>query len=169
MPGSDQPPGSGLPYRASWSTPAAAAAALVIGGVALLLCGWLTALDPVGRFLLTVAGIAAIGAGAIGGLLRPRLAITDEPSPHLVVRTLTGSREYAVEQVEVVKLLGLQHIGRRSRQLSLDLLAPDVPPAGAGGSLREDTRLVTFGRWSLGEDPAVVFEEIEAAGFRVDR
>lgn len=162
-------PAPKVSHRHSWSTPIAASAALAGGGLILLICGWLFGVDPVGRLLLTVAGIAALAAGIIGSVQRPRLAITDEPVPHLLIRGLTGTREYPPERVEVARMLFLQHIGRQTPQLSLELLAPEAPPAGSIDELREDTRLMTFGRWSLGEDPAAVLDHLEAAGFRVDR
>ncbi len=153
--------------HATWSTPVGFGYALLVGAVALLGGALAVGLDPVGLalVLLAVAGLAFFGISALR--LRPRLAVHDNL---LTVRTLTGRRSYPPEEVHRIRVLSMRHIGRRTSHLELDLgtdeslvadqARRDLPP--------DSSRLVVFGRWDLGADPAAVAHALAQAGFPVE-
>lgn len=151
----------------SWATRRAAAFALCAGGLILLGAAVLAAPDAVGLLMMGVAGVLLISFGGYALIIRPRLAIDDATPPRLVIRTIGGTRTYAPEEVDRIRLLSLRRVGRRVGQLEFDLL-PEAPVAHAGSGPREDTKLVVFSRWDLGADLLGVADELRRAGFDVE-
>ncbi|NNG97275.1 PH domain-containing protein [Gordonia araii NBRC 100433] len=129
-------------------------------------------LDPVGLVLILFAAAGLLFFGISALRLRPRLAIHDNL---LTVRTITGQRSYPPEDVYRIRVLTLRHIGRRSTQLEIDLATEETKAADSSrdaarrrGLPPDDSRLVVFGRWDLGADPAAVAETLAQAGFAVE-
>ncbi|MFT3901486.1 MAG: PH domain-containing protein [Gordonia sp. (in: high G+C Gram-positive bacteria)] len=154
--------------QASWATPVGFGYALLIGALALLGGALAVGVDAVALVLVLVAVAGLVFAGASALRLRPRLAVHDNL---LTVRTLTGRQSYAPDEVYRIRVLSLRHIGRRSSQLELDLATPEstaAPQESAAGLPPDNSRLVVFGRWDLGEDPHAVAQTLARAGFPVD-
>ena len=155
-------------FDAQWAPSRVGGALLGLGGLLLLIAA-VTASDAAGAVLMGVAGALLIAASAHALLVRPRLAVRRAPQPELTIRTIGGRRTYRREQIERIRVISMRRVGRRTGQLELDLLpdgaaaAPD-PTSG----LREDTRLVVFGRWDLGADLSSVVDALRRAGFTVD-
>ncbi|GAA1483149.1 PH domain-containing protein [Gordonia sinesedis] len=157
--------------RHEWATPRPAGAALLVGGLALIVAGAFAASDPVGLTLIGVAGLMLAAFGTYALLVRPRLALSGGPVPELTVRTIAGTRVYPRDRVERIRLLSMRRVGRRVGQLELDVLADDAPAVPAENTdtgLRDDTRLVVFSRWDLGADLLDVADALRAAGFPVE-
>ncbi|GAC66748.1 PH domain-containing protein [Gordonia soli] len=167
------------PSTHEWSPSPIAGGALGVGGV-IVLVATVFAGDPAGMVLLGVAGVLLLGFAAHALLIRPRLALTvgvGSPST-LTIRTLTGRRTVTPADVERVRLLSFRRIGRRVPQIEFDLLpdGAEASPHPVDGrdadaespALREDTRLVVFGRWDLGSDLRDVADELRRAGFPVE-
>lgn len=160
-----------------WSTPAPAVAALLVGGIALLLCAVLLSTDATGRALMAIAGLMVTGFGAYAAIIRPRLALTTGDVPALAIRTIGGSTTLTPADVLRVRVLTLRRIGRRSGQLEIDFAVDNrsvdnVDNFGETANPRDDSddlsRLAVFSRWDLGADIVEVAEEIGRAGFPVD-
>ena len=153
-----------------WSTPRPAAAALLVGGLLLVILGVIAASDPAGMVLMVVAGVLLLAFGAYAWAIRPRLAVS--PGPVLHIRTLSGTRDCTPAQIDQIKVLNIRRIGRRSGQLEIDVIPDDAAPTGQSDGqsdgLRLDTKLYVFGRWDLGATPADVAEQLRQAGFDVD-
>lgn len=154
-----------------WSTPRAAGYALLAGGVILLVTGILAASDPVGLFLMGLAGLLLFVFGIRALVLRPRLAIGATGGvPSITVRTLRGRHTYSSARIHRIRVLNLRRIGRQTGQLEIDVLHDDAPATDAGleDALRDDTRLLVFSRWDLGADVGSVADELRRAGFDVE-
>ncbi|MGV9481376.1 PH domain-containing protein [Gordonia aichiensis] len=150
-----------------WSTPRPAAAALLVGGLLLVVLGVIAASDPAGMVLMCLAGALLLAFGAYALMIRPRLAVG--PGPALTIRTLGGSRTYPHDRIDRIRVLRIRRIGRRSGQLEIDVIPNDAPPRSPSDpALRVDTKLHVFGRWDLGTDPRAVADALRAAGFEVD-
>lgn len=150
-----------------WSTPRPAAAALLVGGLLLVILGVIAASDPAGMVLMVVAGVLLLAFGAYAWAIRPRLAVS--PGPVLHIRTLSGTRDCTPAQIDQIKVLNIRRIGRRSGQLEIDVIPDDGPPHDPDDpALRLDTKLYVFGRWDLGATPSSVAEQLRRAGFDVD-
>lgn len=136
------------------------------GGLILLVAAVVTAREPVGALMLAVAGLLLIGFAASALLIRPRLAIVEAAGvPALRIRTISGAHTYPMDRIDRIRVLDFRRIGRRSGHLELDLLPEDAPVQSYG--LRDDTRLVVFGRWDLGADVGEVADELRRHGFVV--
>ncbi|MFZ2511043.1 MAG: PH domain-containing protein [Gordonia sp. (in: high G+C Gram-positive bacteria)] len=133
-----------------WSTPLPGGLALLGVGIALGVGSWASHPDRPAMFVLAVAAIGAAAVGLIALLRRPRLVVG--PGAQLRVGTLRGPTTLTPADTQSVELLGTRRLAFRSQQL-----------------LIEDTagHLMVFGRWDLGENPAVVFSALAAAGFPV--
>lgn len=135
----------------SWSTPTAVVVATAFGGVALLAAGWLSALDPGGRVLLTVAAVVLLVYAALGIRVRPRLAVD---ANDLVLGGLTGPRRVPRGRVVSIVVTRTVRIVSRSTLLEIDFLDD------AGG---EHMRVLS--RWDLGTTPDVVLDRLDELGF----
>ncbi|WP_461666202.1 PH domain-containing protein [Gordonia sputi] len=149
-----------------WSTPRPAAAALLVGGLLLVVLGVIAASDPAGMVLMVVAGLLLLAFGTYAWTIRPRLAVS--PGPVLHIRTLSGTRDCTPAQIDQIKVLNIRRIGRRSGQLEIDVIPDDAAPTDQSDGLRLDTKLYVFGRWDLGTTPTDVAEQLRQAGFHVD-
>ncbi|MFW0783702.1 PH domain-containing protein [Gordonia sp. CPCC 206044] len=153
----------------TWSTPRGAGIAMAVGGVILIVGAALTAADPVGLVLLGLAGLLLLAFAAYALLVRPRLALAARADgPAVIVRTLRGSHVYPQVRVHRVRVLDFRRIGRRSGQLELEILPAGAMPSATPDELRDDTRLIVFGRWDLGADVGEVADELARAGFAVE-
>lgn len=137
--------------RDSWSTPTTVVAATAFGGAALLAAGWLSALDPGGRVLLTVAALVMLIYAAIGARVRPRLAVDGDD---LVLGGLTGTRRVARGQIVSIVVTRTVRIVSRSTLLEIDFL-------DAGGN----ERMRVLSRWDLGTTPDEVCDRLDEIGF----
>lgn len=137
-----------------WSTPLAAVVALAVGGVAMVGAALLLGLDAPGRFL---AGIAALGMLAVAGLgarQRPKLAVVRaDGAPAIAATRVRGRRVYRRGDIARVRIVPYPRLGRRVPMLEIDAVDPDGTE-----------RLLIFGRWDLGTDPAVVFDALSVHG-----
>ncbi|MBM7368674.1 PH domain-containing protein [Gordonia hydrophobica] len=134
-----------------WATPLPAAIALLGVGIALAAAAAASYTDPPAAFFIGIAALAAAVVGVISLVRRPRLALVAGPA--LIVKTVRGTRRLTVDDVEQVSLLHSRRLVGRTRQLIIDL---------------PDDRLLVFGRWDLGEEPTVVVEKLQRAGFPAD-
>ncbi|AZG47048.1 PH domain-containing protein [Gordonia insulae] len=153
----------------AWSPSRAAGGALAVGGVILLVAAVIAASDPAGLVLMGIAGLMLLGFAAHALVIRPRLAVTSlDGQPAVVIRSLGGTHTYPRDRIERIRLLDFRRIGRRTGQLEFDFLNDDAPTTAIVDGLRDDTRLVVFGRWDLGADLSDVADELRRAGFVVD-
>lgn len=158
-------------YTHAWATPIGAGLAGCLGGVVLVVAAVVVAGDPAGSVLMGVAGILLLALGAYTLLVRPRLAISSDPSPALIIRTLRGPRSYPRERIERIRVLSIRRVGRRVGQLEIDVLDDEAaasPSRREGVGPRDDTRLVVLSRWDLGTDLPTVVDALREAGFVVD-
>ncbi|MGW0042201.1 PH domain-containing protein [Rhodococcus sp. NPDC003348] len=137
----------------SWSTPTAALAATGIGGVAMAAAALALPADPAGRFLIGLAALGLLVVTALGLRQRPRLAI-QEGNRGLTMQRLRGRLDVDRSELSRVRIVRYPRLGRRVPMLEID-----VRPPGS-----DDDRLIIFGRWDLGADPTVVFEELNSRG-----
>lgn len=152
---------------AAWSTPRAAGLAMAGGGLILLVAAVVVG-DPVGALMLGVAGVLLLAFAAAALLIRPRLAVVDVAGQTaLRIRTITGAQVYPPERIDRIRVLDFRRVGRRSGHLEFDLLHDDAP-TDSTDDLRDDVRLVVFGRWDLGTDVRDVAEELRLHGFDVE-
>lgn len=135
----------------SWSTPPAVIGATGLGGIALLAAGWLSALDPGGRVLLTVAAAILLGYAVVGARVRPRLRIEDET---LVFGGVTGTRRVPRGRIVSIVVTRTVRIVSRSTLLEVDYL----DEAGT-------ERMRVLSRWDLGTAPDDVLDRLAELGF----
>lgn len=126
-------------------------AATGLGGVALLAAGWLSALDPGGRVLLTVAAAVLLIYAALGARVRPRLAVE---GTELVLGGVRGTRRVPRGQIVSIAVTRTVRIVSRSTLLEIDFLDD------AGG---EHMRVLS--RWDLGTAPDAVLDRLDDLGF----
>ncbi|MFD4294807.1 PH domain-containing protein [Rhodococcus sp. NPDC058505] len=136
-----------------WSTPAAALAATGVGGVAMAIAALAVPADPAGRVLIGLAALGLLTITALGARQRPRLAIQDGDRG-LTMQRLLGRLDVDRTEVSRIRVVRYPRLGRRVPMLEIDIRPPGV----------DDDRLLIFGRWDLGTDPATVFEELDARG-----
>ena len=139
-----------LAVHEQWATPLPAALALVGAGIALGAAAAASYAEPPAMVFIGLAAVALIVSGAVSLLRRPRLVLLD--GPELEVRTLRGTVRLGSGEIAAVSVLTTRRIVGRSRDLVIDL---------------PDDRLLVFGRWDLGEEPAAVAEKLRAAGLPV--
>jgi hypothetical protein len=144
----------------TWSTPAPALVAVLIGGVALLSAAVLVDNEPAGRLFVGVAGIGMLVIGAIGLRQRPRLAIVAGPPAELIVRRLRGVLTYRADSIDRARVVRYPRLGRRVPMLELEVLAPPNPHDPGS----PETRLLLFGRWDLGTAPEDVLDALYEHG-----
>lgn len=137
--------------RTTWTTPMAGLIAVTIGGVVLAGAAVL-AEDGPSRLLIGLAAVGLLALAGLGFRQRPRLSITADPPPRLVVRTLTGPTEYTRDQIIRARVVGYRRLGRKNPMLEIDV------------EHHGDERLLIFGRWDLGASPDEVFESLVAHG-----
>lgn len=137
-----------------WSTPLAAVVALAAGGVVMVTAALVLGLDAPGRFL---AGVAALGMFVLAGLgarQRPKLAIVqDGGEPAIAAVRVRGRRVYRRSAIARIRIVPYPRLGRRVPTLEIDAVDADGTE-----------RLLIFGRWDLGTDPAVVFDALSVHG-----
>ncbi|MFI6368531.1 PH domain-containing protein [Nocardia sp. NPDC050630] len=129
----------------------AALIAVTIGGVVLAGAAIL-AKDGPSRLLIGLAAAGLLALAGIGFRQRPRLSITADPQPRLVVRGLTGPTAYSRDQIMRARVVGYRRLGRKNPMLEIDV------------EHHGDERLLIFGRWDLGSSPDEVFETLVAHG-----
>lgn len=135
----------------TWSTPVPAGIALIGAGAALLAAAAASFAEPPAMVFIGIAAVGLVVTGVIALVRRPRIALYE--GPRIAVRTITGRVDLTQDDVLKVGVLHTRRLAGRSRQLVLDL---------------PDDRLLVFGRWDLGVDPAVVADALRDAGFRGD-
>lgn len=124
----------------AWVTTAAAAAWSVTI--------WLSAADPAGGFIATIATLGAGIAALFGTRARPRLRADADG---VTVRGLLGQRHHPWPLVQGVRVLRVRRLGRESSLLELDTV-----------SAEGDERLYVFGRLDLAADPEDVAPQLAA-------
>lgn len=137
----------------SWSTPAAALAATGAGGVAMAVAAVLVRADPAGRVLIAVAALGLLVVTALGTRQRPRLAIRDG-NRGITLQRLLGRLDVDRSELRRIRIVRYPRFGRRVPMLEIDFRPPGT----------DDDRLLIFGRWDLGTDPTIVFEELNSRG-----
>lgn len=137
--------------RIAWTTPTPALIAVTCGGL-ILACAAILANDAASRLLIGVAAAGLLFLAVLGFRQRPRLSITSDPEPRLVVRSLVGPTEYRRDQILRARVLGYRRLGRKTPMLEIDVRH------------NGDERLLIFGRWDLGANPHDVFEALVAHG-----
>ncbi|CAM2911014.1 PH domain-containing protein [Skermania piniformis] len=130
----------------------AALVATTLGAVVFVVAAVLTRADPAGALLLTVAALGTTVVAALGWLRRPRLAVYDGPdgTADLAVRELRGTSRFGRAELAYVRVSRYPRLGRRIPLLEIEL--------------RESDRLLVFGRWDLGADPAEVLDALTVHG-----
>ncbi|WP_410871591.1 PH domain-containing protein [Nocardia sp. A7] len=136
----------------SWSTPVAGLVAVTGGGILLVVVAIL-AKDGPSRLLVGLAAAAVLGMAALGIRQRPRLTMVPGSEPRLVVGTLTGPQEYALDRIDRIRMVSYRRIGRKSAMLEVDVRHDDTE------------RLLIFGRWDLGTNPHDVYDALVVNGF----
>ncbi|GAA4810256.1 hypothetical protein GCM10023200_55040 [Actinomycetospora chlora] len=136
--------------------------AVLLGAVGTLgLAAWAVAAgDPPGRLL---AGIAALALGVVtlvGAVARPRLGVDDAG---LVLRGLTGTRRWAWERVDAVRVVRMRRLGVPAAYLEVEARDDHPDDAPDGG------RLLVLGRLELGTDPVEVADALQAHRARAGR
>ncbi len=134
-----------------WSTPAAALAAVTIGGIALAIVGAVGATDPAGRVLVLVAAVGCLIIAGLAARHRPRLAVHADGS--LSIGRLAGRNCFATEDLQRIRVVRYPRLGRRVAMLEIDV---------RNEALGE--RLFVFGRWDLGRSPDDVLEVLRRHG-----
>ena len=135
-----------------WATPVPAGVVLIGAGLALAAAAAASQSDPAAMVFIAIGAVGLFAAGVIALVRRPRLALVAGPA--LRIRTLTGTDEYRLDEIERVSMLQTRRLAARSSQMLIDL---------------PDDRLAVFSRWDLGENPAIVAAELHEAGFPSDQ
>lgn len=138
-----------------WATPVPAGIALLALGIALAVASAASYTEPPAMVLLGVAALATFLTGLAALMRRPRLALSD--GPVLTVGTLRGRYDLTAADIESIELLGTRRLAFRSRQLLIEESDDSERPG----------RLLVFGQWDLGANPAVVAGRLADAGFSV--
>ena len=133
-----------------WAAPRAAVTATALVGAALGGAALVVMTDAAGRVILGIAGLGLCCWALLGGLRRPRLAIT--PEPRLLVRGLRTTKTYRPADIVRVHLATGRRVGRRTPMLEID-----VTDNG-------NERLLIFSRWDLGTHPATVRDALAVHG-----
>ncbi|MEV0436655.1 PH domain-containing protein [Nocardia sp. NPDC050413] len=136
----------------SWTTPTAALIAVTGGGLLLTVAAVL-AQDGPSRLFLGVAAVAVLAMAVLALRQRPRLTMVPGSPPRLVVGTLTGRDEYPLDHIDRIRVTSYRRIGRKNTMLEVDVRHNDTE------------RLLIFGRWDLGANPADVFDALVVNGF----
>lgn len=137
-----------------WSAPKVAVLAAAVFGVALGYAGMVVPTDAAGRVIVAVAAVGLLGLATLGGLRRPRLAVSlDEGRPQLAVRGITGTKRYAQSDIAQIRLTDSRRIGRKTPMLEIDV----TDRSGL-------ERLLVFSRWDLGVHPEDVLHALTAHG-----
>lgn len=156
---SERPPSDGDPCPgpvASWAAPWPAVALGVLGTLGL--AAWaLAAGDPPGRLLVGVAALALAVVTAVGAFARPRLRVDEDG---LVLRGITGTRRWAWERVDAVRVVRMRRLGVPAAYVEVE--ARDTDTDGTG-------RLLVLGRLELGTDPVEVAEALQEHRARAGR
>ncbi|MEU6833258.1 PH domain-containing protein [Nocardia beijingensis] len=134
----------------AWATPTPALVAVALGGVALAVAA-VVSTEAASRLLVGLAAAGLLTLAALGFRQRPRLSVLPGAQPRMVVRTLTGPDEYTPEQIIRARVVSYRRLGRKMPMLELD-----VQRDGAD-------RLLIFGRWDLGANPELVYQDVVAA------
>src|SRR5690349_7790883 len=91
---------------AAWAAPWPAVLFGLLGTLGL--AAWAVAgTDAPGRLLVGIAALALGIATAVGALARPRLGVDDDG---LVLRGLTGTRRWAWERVDAVRVVRMRRL-----------------------------------------------------------
>ncbi len=136
----------------SWSTPVAGLLAVTGGGLLLVVVAFL-AQDGPSRLLVGIAAVAVLAMAVLGIRQRPRLTMVPGSAPRLIVGTLTGPREYPLDQIDRIRMVSYRRIGRKTAMLEIDVRHDDAE------------RLLIFGRWDLGTNPNDVYDALVVNGF----
>jgi Bacterial PH domain len=135
--------------RAEWA-PAAGLVALAwiitAAAAAWSTLTWVTAADPAGGLIATVATLGAGSAALFGTLARPRLRADADG---VTVGGLLGQRHHPWPLVQGVRVLRVRRLGRESSLLELDTI-----------TAHGDERLYLFGRLDLAADPEDVAPQL---------
>ncbi len=134
----------------AWTTPTPALVAVTVGGIALAVAAVVTS-EAASRLLVGLAAVGLLALAGLGFRQRPRLSVITGAQPRMVVRTLTGADEYAPQQIIRARVVSYRRLGRKMPMLELD-----VQHNGA-------ERLLIFGRWDLGANPEVVYQDLVGA------
>ncbi len=146
----------------SWTTPAAATIALLVGAGAFAVAAVFAA-DLVGAAFFALAGLLLLVTGATSAITRPRLALVD-PAPagepdrqpdggvRIALRTLAGRHVYRPSDLTQVRVTTLKRLGRSTGHLEIET---------------SDDRFYVLGRWDLGTDPRDVAAALAAHGVSV--
>jgi hypothetical protein len=133
----------------SWSTPKSAVVVLVIGALVLAVAGITTATDAPGRVVVGIAAVGLAFLAALGGLRRPRLALTESNgTPAIAVRTLWAVHTYTAADITRLRATDTRRFGRRNSMLEIDV------------DHHDDRRLLIFSRWDLGANPHDVHDAV---------
>jgi hypothetical protein len=107
---------------------------------------WLTAADPAGALIATVAALGAGLAAVFGTRARPRLRADADG---VTVGGLLGHRHHPWPLVQGVRVLRVRRLGRESSLLELDTVTAEGYE-----------RLYVFSRLDLGADPEDVAPQL---------
>ena len=107
---------------------------------------WLTAADPAGALIATVAALGAGLAALFGTRARPRLRADADG---VTVGGLLRHRHHPWPLVQGMRVLRVRRLGRESSLLELDTVTAEG-----------DERLYVFGRLDLGADPEDVAPQL---------
>lgn len=133
-----------------WATPIPAGVALIGVGAAFAVAAAASYTERPAMILFAIAAAVVIASGAVALLRRPRLSLA--AGPVLTVGTLRGRFDLGPDDIESIELLATRRLAFRARQLLVETT---------------EHRLMVFGQWDLGANPAAVAEELVAAGFVV--
>jgi hypothetical protein len=136
--------------RLAWTTPTPALVAVTVGGVALAVAAVVTS-EAASRLLVGLAAVGLLALAGLGFRQRPRLSVITGARPRMVVRTLTGADEYAPEQITRARVVSYRRLGRKMPMLELDVQHDGTE------------RLLIFGRWDLGANPELVYQDLVGA------
>ncbi|MDN5757912.1 MAG: PH domain-containing protein [Tomitella sp.] len=137
-----------LTWAPKWATVVAAAA----GAVILAVGSASFSDDIVGRGLLAIAAALLVGIAAIGGLVRPRLAVLRDGAaePRLAVRTPFARQTYTLDQIYRLRVVRYPRLARRVPILEIDAREPEE-------------KLLLLSRWDLGASPDRVYNALVEA------
>jgi hypothetical protein len=135
---------------------------MLVGAVLFAVAGATTVADTPGRFIVGIAAAGLLLPAALGGLRRPRLALTTlGDRPALAVRTLSAVHAYTAADIARIRVTDNRRLGRRNPMLELDVRRRSEAVAHEA-SHDGDERLLLFTRWDLGTNPHDVHAAIVA-------
>jgi hypothetical protein len=143
----------------AWAAPWPAVLLGLVGTLGL--AAWAVAADDApGRLLVGIAALAVGVVTVVGAVARPRLRVDDDG---LVLRGLTGTRRWAWERVDAVRVVRMRRLGVPAAYLEVE--ARD----GGGDTDTDGGRLLVLGRLELGADPVEVADALQAHRARAGR